>query len=501
MGRHGPPDLAGMKVMFPVIAGLADDRGDGDLAGRLRAAVAKLPELPTTTRDGKKAHAWSATTEPAKNTQNTDMEPLSPWGLVGPDSKVMQDTFTNRVFPLTREWDESPIWAAALGRAADMERLLVQGTADLQKFPNGFSGHGRNDDPASIHNMYSSWNAVVANALQDALVQANDGTIRVATAVPDDWAVDGSVLIAGGHRVSAQVRQGKPALVGIEAASADTLKIKNPWPGTSVQVVEDARQIVGPTSDAVISVRVEAGKSYVLERAARPHGSFRFQQVQGRQASAVKRLGTQTLGVPPGTPQIRRDTISVVAPEKLRPLVTAREDVSPYIDRSDRITSLPSRLAGSTLVKGAHGDASRNAPADYLTLDLTRPAPVYVAFDGRGEGTWWPSWLQEQGFTRTDMTVGRRDFQRKVEIVDDGRLRVSGGTAFSRAGADWGDQVIEVKVRQIQVGAGVMFRAADRGNGYVWNIGGPLGSPGGLGQLRMSKVVDGRSTLIGSVSR
>ncbi|XVQ83011.1 hypothetical protein ACQP2K_29770 [Microbispora siamensis] len=63
----------------------------------------------------------------------------------------------------------------------------------------------------------------------------------------------------------------------------------------------------------------------------------------------------------------------------------------------------------------------------------------------------------------------------------------------------WGDQVIEVKVRQIQVGASVMFRAPDRSNGYVWNIGGPLGSAGGLGQLRMSTVVNGRSTLIGSV--
>ncbi|GIH62876.1 glycosyl hydrolase family 95 catalytic domain-containing protein [Microbispora siamensis] len=498
------PDLAGMKVMFPVIAGLADTRGDSGLAGRLRAAVRKLPELPTTTRDGKKVYAWSATNEPAKNTQNTDMEPLSPWGLAGPDSTVMQDTFAERVFPLTREWDESPVWAADLGRAADMKRLLVQGTADLQKFPNGFSGHGRNDDPASIHNMYSSWNAVVANALQDALVQAGDGTVRIATALPDDWTVDGTVVIDGGHRVSTQVSRGTPTLVGIQAGSTDTLKIKNPWPGTPVRLVEDGgsggRPVVTPTRDAVVSARVEAGKSYVLERVDRPHGSFRFEQVQGRQASSVKRLGVQTLGVPRTTPQIRSDDVSVVAPEKLHPLVTAKEGVAAYVDRSDQITSLPSELAGSTLVRGANGDASRNAPADYLTLDLTRPAPVYVAFDGRGEGTWWPSWLRDQGFTRTGMTVGKREFLRRAEIVDGGRLRVSGGGAtLSRAGADWGDQIIEVKVRQIQVGASVMFRAPDRSNGYVWNIGGPLGSAGGLGQLRMSTVVNGRSTLIGSV--
>ena len=498
------PDLSGMKVMFPIIADLADARGDGDLAGRLRAAVTKLPAIATTTRDGKKVYAWSATNEPAKNTQNTDMEPLSPWGLVGSDSTIMQDTFDERVFPLTREWDESPVWAADLGRADDMKRLLVQGTADLQKYPNGFTGHGRNDDPASIHNMYSSWNAVVANALQDALVQVSDGTVQIASALPDDWTVDGTVVIAGGHRVSTQVSQGKPTLVGIQAGSADTLKIENPWPGTSVQFVEDSgsgsRVVVPATSDAVIPVHVEAGKSYVLERVGQPHGSFRFQQVQGRQASAVKHLGTQTLGVPRTTPQIQSGNVSVVAPDKLHPLVTAQENVAAYVDRSDRITSLPSALAGSVLVRGANGDASKNTPADYLTLDLVKPAPVYVAFDKRGEGTWWPSWLQEQGFTRTDMTVGKREFARKVQIVDGGRLRASGGGAtLSRDGADWGDQVIEAKVRQIQGGASVMFRAADGSNGYVWNIGGPLGSPGGLGQLRMSTVVNGKSTLIGSV--
>ncbi|MEV1329696.1 hypothetical protein AB0J20_08995 [Micromonospora costi] len=490
------PDVAGMTVMFPIIADLAADRGDADLAGKLRAAVTKLPALPTTTRNGKKVYAWSASTEPAKNTQNTDLEPLAPWGMVGPDDAVMQDTFALRGFPLTREWDESPIWAADLGRADDMRRLLIQGTADLQKYPNGFTGHGRNDDPASIHNMYSSWNGVVANALQDALVQTNGGTMRIASAIPAGWTVEGSVVVAGGHRISTQIADGSPNVVGIQAGSNDTIRIQNPWRDAAVQVVDGRGRIVAH-GKGVLTVPVAAGKSYTLERVGR---SFRYEAIDGRAASTVKRLGVQTLGVPATTPQIRDANVSVVAPDKLHPLVTARAGVAAYVDRSDTVTSLPTELDGTTMVRGANGDASRNTPADYLTLDLAEPAPVYVAFDKRGEGTWWPSWLEAQGFTRTDLTVGKHEFQRRVEIVDGDRLRASGGGAtLSRAGAEWGDQIIEAKVKQIQVGASIMFRATDGSNGYVWNIGGPLGSPGGLGQLRMSTVVNGRSTLIGSV--
>ncbi|GIF63872.1 hypothetical protein Ais01nite_19070 [Asanoa ishikariensis] len=492
------PDLAGMRVMFPVIADLAADRGDADLAGKLRAALTKLPNLPTTTRNGKQVYAWSATNEPAKNTQNTDLEPLAPWGLTGPDDAVMQDTFAQRGFPLTREWDESPVWAADLGRADDMRRLIVQGTADLQKYPNGFSGHGRNDDPASIHNLYSSWNAVVANALQDALVQSNGGTVRVASAIPAGWTVEGSALIAGGHRISTQVSGGEPNEVGIQAGSTDTIRIQNPWPGKAIEVVDGrGKAVVRSTRSDTVDVNVSAGKSYTLKRVDR---DFRFDRIEGRPAGAVKRLGTQTLGVAATAPQIQDANVSVAAPDKLHALVAARPGVAAYVDRSDQVTSLPKELTGTTMVRGANGDASRNTPAAYLSVDLAKPAPVYVAFDQRGEGTWWPSWLQEQGFTRTDLTVGKHEFARKFEIVDGGRLRASGGGAtLSRVGAGWGDQVIEAKVRQIQVGASVMFRATDASNGYVWNIGGPLGSAGGLGQLRMSTVVNGKSTLIGSV--
>jgi len=196
---------------------------------------------------------------------------------------------------------------------------------------------------------------------------------------------------------------------------------------------------------------------------------------------------------------VQSDLVSNVAPEKLHALVRAQEGNPLYVDRSDSIASLPSALDGAIQIEGAQADAKVKSPADYLSFDLSRPATVYTAFDARGDGTWWPAWLADQGWERTSMSVGTRSYLHRFQIQD-GHLRASGsGVTLSKAGADWGDQVLEATVRQIQVGAGVMFRATDSRNGYYWQIGGKLGSAGGLGQLQMFKVVDGRSTLLGSV--
>lgn len=516
------PDLAGLRVVFPIVARLAAERGDQELAARVNAAIAKLPPLPTTTRGGEQVLAWSATDEPAKNTQNVELEALLPWGVLGADSPLMQASFRQRVFPLTREWNEDPIWAARLHLPEEMRTLLVQGTNDLQKYPNGFSVHGKNDDPLTGRHQYSSWNAIVASALQEGLVQSYDGTVRIAKSLPRGWEVAGSVEIGGGHRVSTEVAGGVATVVGIEAGSDERVTIANPWPGATVRVVRADRRggwsgghgrdrghghggddvVVRPTRAETVTVPLRDGRAYTLERVARPASSFRHRALDGDAARSAKRLGEQTLGVARGVPggQIAGELVTNITPEKLHALSRATVGAPLYVDRSDAIASLPRELEGAELIRGATADARLTAPADYLSFDLAKPAPVSVAIDARGESRWWPAWLTEQGFERTGATVGTRDFLRRFNLLD-GKLRASGGgITLTRAGADWGDQIVEVDLHQVQVGAAVVFRARDSRNGYVWQLGGPLGSPNGLGQLRMSKLVDGRSTLLGEVA-
>lgn len=103
------------------------------------------------------------------------------------------------------------------------------------------------------------------------------------------------------------------------------------------------------------------------------------------------------------------DLVRVVKPEKLAALRTAEVGARYYVDRDYTLASLPDALADGVLVPGANEDKAADGPADYLELELTRPATVYVAFDARGEGMWWPSWLAEDGFQRTGETIRTSD--------------------------------------------------------------------------------------------
>ena len=412
------PDLAAMRVIFPIVADLASSRGDAGLAAELRTAVEKLPPFRTVQRGGEEVLAWSGTDEEAHNTQNPEMEALWPWGLFDETSELMQATYRQRVYPQDKDWGMDTTWAARLGQADEVKRLLLKGIQDFQIYPNGFTVHRTGQEAVRNQSFYNEWGGVVTTGLQEALVQSYDGAIAVAPAWPRDWDVSGTVAIEGGHRISTEVHDGVPSLIGIEAGSRDTLRVRSPWPGEEIRVIDShGRAVVAPTSASVVSVKVAPHASYTVERVAVPLSSFDFAPVSGQPATAVKTVGTRMLGVPASEPPLLSDLVTVQAPEKLSNLVKAQVGAPIYVDRSYTITELPASLTGEALVPGANNDSKATTPADYLTLNVTRPATVYVAFDPRGENVWWPSWLST--FTRTGETVGTTDqrlilFKREV---------------------------------------------------------------------------------------
>ena len=402
------PDLAAMRVIFPIVADLASSRGDTALATQLRDALGKLPPFRTVQRGGEEVLAWSGTDEAAHNTQNPEMEALWPWGLFDETSDLMQATYRQRVYPQDKDWGMDTTWAARLGLSEEVKRLLLKGIQDFQIYPNGFTVHRTGQEAVRNHSFYNEWGGVVTTGLQEALVQSYDGVVDVAPAWPKDWDVSGSVQIEGGHRISTEVHDGVPNLIGIEAGSRDTLRVRNPWPGQQVRVIDShGRTVVSPTSAEVVSIAVAPHASYTVERVAVPLSSFRFVPLTGQPATAVKTVGSRMLGVPASEPPLLSDLVSVRTPEKLSNLVKAQAGAPIYVDRSYTITDLPAELTGQALVQGANDDSKATGPDDYLTLNLTRPATVYVAFDPRGENVWWPSWLSS--FTRTGETVGTTD--------------------------------------------------------------------------------------------
>jgi len=429
------PDLAAMRTFFPLMADLAKQHGDTSLASRLAAAVPKIPPFRTIERGGEQVLAWSGTDEAAHNTQNPEMEALWPWGAFDETSDLMQATYRQRVYPQDKDWGMDGTWAARLGLADEVRRLLMKGVQDFQIYPNGFTVHRANREAVRERSYYNEWGGVATSALQEALVQAYDGTVHVAPAWPADWDVVGAVQIEGGHRISTEVSGGVPQLVGIQAGSTENLRVRNPWPGQEIRVLQDDRVVAGPTSEAVVEVPVRANHSYVVERIAQPAASYEFAPLGGEPAGAVKTLGTRTLGVRWSEPPLRSDLVSVITPDKLQELVRARVGAQYYVDRSYTVRDLPAALENQALVPGANNDSKLTGPADYLTLDITRPATVYVAFDPRGEGTWWPSWLT-QGFSRTDQTVGTTD-QRLIlfrKDVEPGRLELGANSGITGMG-------------------------------------------------------------------
>jgi hypothetical protein len=402
------PDLAAMRVIFPIIADLAVSRGDAALAAQLRSAVGKLPPFRTVQRGGEEVLAWSGTDEAAHNTQNPEMEALWPWGLFDETSSLLQATYRQRVYPQDKDWGMDTTWAARLGQADEVKRLLLKGIQDFQIFPNGFTVHRTGREPVRQQSFYNEWGGVVTTGVQEALVQSYDGVVHVAPAWPADWDVAGSVQIEGGHRISSEVRDGVASFVGIQAGSRETLRVRNPWPGQQVRVIDSSgRTVVAPTSADVVAVPVLPEHSYVVERVAVPLSSFAFAPLTGQPASAVKRVGTRMLGVPASEPPLLSSLVTVRTPDKLSNLVKAQPGAEIYVDRSYKITDLPAELTGQAMIPGSNDDSKATRPDDYLTLSLTGPATVYVAFDPRGENDWWPAWLNS--FTRTSETVGTTD--------------------------------------------------------------------------------------------
>lgn len=363
-------DVAAMKVVFPLVAKVADMLGeDPALAAQLRAAILAIPDFTVAARDGGVIAASETDASIGPNGQNPQLDPVWPWGLFGDNegaaTALAARTFEHRPNPITFGWDPSPVEAARLGLADQVQKTLVEGTEQFQTCPSGMSDLGRGDGGAlcgqhQFLDPYIEWGAEATLGLQEALIQDYDGLLRIAPGLPSGWDADVSLKIPGGHTVSTQVRNGTPTLVGIHAASDDTLRIRNPWPGQEIEVVDGSNEsdvLVQPTSAAEITLSVSAGHSYLLQRTAVPYRAFTFAQVTGTAANTVRHLGTNAvIGVAFSPPPEQ-----CVAPTGTGPLVD-------WIPSSgNTITDASTYHRDATLVGGASYTTGPSGPAVAFT--------------------------------------------------------------------------------------------------------------------------------------
>ncbi|WP_334440273.1 Hsp70 family protein [Micromonospora sp. CPCC 206060] len=129
---------------------------------------------------------------------------------------------------------------------------------------------------------------------------------------------------------------------------------------------------------------------------------------------------TPRTNTPSGQPVLKLENVQVRKPSKLTAVRPAEKGAKHFVDRTVTLVSLPDPLTGGVLIPGASNDKRLTSPADYLVFNVARDATVYVAFDGRGApdvDNWWPAWLDQQGFTRTDMTIKSTDRDQPALIV------------------------------------------------------------------------------------
>lgn len=307
---HDPTtDIAAMHELFPrVVLAATLLKTDADLASELQKEIGKLQSLPMATISSPNLLAQPGTDredtiiapsyDPGAsihNTENNGLEPVWPYGMIGDDGPLHAigvRTFLNRPNKNENDWSFDPVQAARLGLADEVKSSLLALTQRYQTSPSGlasFIGPG----------FFVEQVGVLADALQKSLADDYDGLIRIAPAWPKDWDADGTVYLRHGNKVDVRIRGGQVIEVALEIAKPGAVRMRNPWPGRSVEIVDarDSSVVEPATSDAVLAFTARAAMNYLVRPAGQAGEQIHFEAITGMPATAPKSLGKSLIGL------------------------------------------------------------------------------------------------------------------------------------------------------------------------------------------------------------
>ncbi len=307
---HDPTtDISAMHALFPAVIQAATIlKTDANLVAKLKTQLSLLPQFPLVTVSspntlvpGEGSHpdtVIGASYDPLAETHNTEnigLEPVWPYGMIGDDGALHSlgvRTFLNRPNKNENDWSFDPVQAARLGLADEFRSSVLALTEKYQSYPSGLASFMGPE-------FYVEQDGVLADALENALVQDYDGLVRIAPAWPKNWDADATVYIQHGGKVDVQIRQGAVVTAGIEAGSSGRIRIRNPWPAQAVTVVDAMTSIVVPheTSGSELHFSTRSGKLYLLRPEAGTGINLPFETVSGVAATAPKSLGSRTIGI------------------------------------------------------------------------------------------------------------------------------------------------------------------------------------------------------------
>jgi alpha-L-fucosidase 2 len=305
-------DLAARQTLFTATQEAAELlHRDASLVSELDAALKAIPPFPRTQESGtlgllpQSADAESQDIiassynpgAPQHNVENIGLEPVWPYGLIGADSPleaVARRTYMHRPYPTNQDWSFDPIQAARLGLPDEVQRTLVKLTQTYQKYPNGMASWG-----GSSGEFYIEQDAVVATALQEALAQDFDGTIRIARGVPAGWKMEGTVFLKNRMKVHVRTEGNVVRTLVVDAGDTGPVKLENPWPGIPVSIEEGGsiHPIINSSSAAILKMNLRSGKSYTIRPARELSTSYPAEVISGSSSEHARRIGNNSIGL------------------------------------------------------------------------------------------------------------------------------------------------------------------------------------------------------------
>jgi hypothetical protein len=317
---HDPiTDIAAMKQLFPIVVESAMLLGkDSDLVAQVQAAMPKVLDFPRTDAsthtqlktaagdsDGNTVLGFSSDpAAPFRNSENLDLEPVWPYNLISDQSplwNLAKTTYARRRNINSNDWTYDPVQAARLGMGSEVASRLRASTSSFQLFADGLANLGSG---GNLTEPYDEQVGVAALALNESLAQDFDGLLRIAPAVPPGWDAEGTVFLQHRSKVDVQVQGGTITTVAIESGAAHDIRVKNPWPGQGVQVVDgtDTGTVVVPTTTAdTFTIAGADGGKYLVQRASAPTTALPKAQITGTPATKTRHLAQSNarIGIDP----------------------------------------------------------------------------------------------------------------------------------------------------------------------------------------------------------
>jgi alpha-L-fucosidase 2 len=305
-------DISAINALYPAVIKAARLLGkEDDLTQQLGAGLVKVPQLPRTeaydlknvvplNRDSDSGTVIASSWQPAAETHNIEnigLEPVWPYSLIADSSplfSIARNTYAHRLNRNAVDWSYDPIQAARLGLGGEVKSTLLETTEKYQGFINGMAKWEE-----TAHEFYVEQTGVLADALEEALVQDYDGIIRIAPALPPGWDFDGSVYFRSRTRVDVQTRNGHVTEVVLNSGANQHIRLNNPWGPQLTDVIDlQNGQFVGSnTSVTILEFNAAFGGRYAIHPHETTTAAVPSITVTGAPATTAKKLGSVQIGL------------------------------------------------------------------------------------------------------------------------------------------------------------------------------------------------------------